>query len=253
MNAILLPRTPLAAGAVLLAALAFGQTNATPDLQRCVTPVPREGKAYERFVELNQRVKDSAGKAEVIFVGDSITQGWEGNGKQVWDKYYAPRDAINLGIGSDHTQHVLWRLDHGNVDGLKPKAVVLLIGVNNIPVTNNTPGMVLEGVTAVVKKLRGKLPDTKILLLGIFPFRENFCEERGKALQINQALRKLDDGQSVRFLDIGYLFIQPDGKIPKDMMRDFVHPSAAAYRLWAEAMEPELASMLGDKPVAPEP
>ena len=251
MNCSIGLRAPIAAALVLLAAIAFGQTNATPDLQQCIRPVPREGPAYDRFLELNQRVKDSGARAEVIFVGDSITQGWEGNGKQVWEKYYAPRHALNLGIGSDHTQHVLWRLDHGNVDGLKPKVAVVLIGVNNVPDTNNTPRMVVEGVTAVVQKLREKLPETKVLLLGIFPFRQDFCEQRGKALQVNQALRKLDDGQWVRFLDIGYLFIQPDGKISKDIMRDFLHPSPAGYRLWAEAMEPELAAMLGEKPVAP--
>ena len=177
--------------------------------------MPREGQAYQRFLELNQRVKDAGAKAEVIFVGDSITQGWEGNGKEIWEKYYAPRHALNLGIGSDHTQHVLWRLDHGNLEGLKPKVAVVLIGVNNIPDTNNTPRMVLEGVTAVVQKLREKLPDTKVLLMGIFPFRADFCAQRGEALQINQALRKLDDGQWVRFLDIGYLFIGPDGTIPE--------------------------------------
>jgi len=251
MNSFLAPRTRLSAALVLLAAAAFGQTNAPSELQQCIRPVPREGRAYQRFLELNQRVKDNAEQAEVIFVGDSITEDWEGNGKQVWEKYYAARHALDLGISADHTQHVLWRLDHGNLDGLKPKAVVLLIGVNNIPDTNNSPRMVLDGVTAVVKKLREKLPDAKILLLGIFPFREDFCEQRGKALQVNQALRKLDDGQRVRFLDIGYLFIQPDGKIPKEMMRDFLHPSPAAYRLWAEAMEPDLAAMLGEKPIAP--
>jgi lysophospholipase L1-like esterase len=244
-------RSELTAALVLVAAAALAQTNTAPELHQCIKPVPREGRGYDRFVDLNSRVKDSEGKAEVIFVGDSITEGWEKNGKEVWAKYYAPRHALNLGIGSDHTQHVLWRLDHGNLDGLKPKAAVLLIGVNNIPDTNNTPRMVLEGVTAVVKKLREKLPDTRVLVLGIFPFREDFCEQRGKALQINQALRKLDDGQWVRFRDIGYLFIQPDGKISKDMMRDFVHLSPAGYRLWAEAIEPDLAAMLGEKPVTP--
>ncbi len=183
--------------------------------------------------------------------GPHISAGWEGNGKQVWSKYYAPRHALNLGIGSDHTQHVLWRLDHGNLDGLKPKAAVVLIGVNNIPDDNNTPRQVLEGVTAVVRKLREKLPDTKVLLLGIFPFREDFCAQRGKALQVNQALHKLDDGQGIRFLDIGYLFIQPDGRISKDMMRDYLHLSPKGYRLWAEAIEPDLAAMLGEKPVTP--
>ena len=251
MNAFLCSRARLAAALVLLSATAFGQTNALPELNQCLKPVPREGRPYQRYLELNRRVKQSQGQAEVIFVGDSITEGWEGNGKQVWAKYYAPRHALNLGIGGDRTEHVLWRLDHGNLEGLKPKAAVLLIGVNNIPDTNNSPRQVLEGVTAVVRILRERLPDTKVLLLGIFPFRQDFCDQRGKALQINQALHKLDDGQWVRFLDIGYLFIQPDGRISKDIMRDFLHPTAAGYRLWAEAMEPELAALLGEKAIAP--
>ena len=243
-------RSRLAAALVLFALPVLAQTNSAPATNRCVVPIPRDGKAYERFQEINQRVKDSQGRADVIFLGDSITQGWEGNGKDVWTKYYAPRHALNLGIGSDHTQHVLWRLDHGNVDGLKPKVAVVLLGVNNIPDDSNTPTMVLEGVTAVVKSLRTKLPDTKVLLLAIFPFREDFCAQRGKALQVNQALHKLDDGKNIRFLDIGHLFLAPNGKIPKAMMRDFLHPSAAGYQVWAEAMEPLVAEMLGERPVA---
>ena len=251
MNSFLAPRAGLAAAILTLATAAFAQTNLAPALHQCINPVPRAGKGYDRYLLLNERVKQNEGRAGVIFVGDSITEGWEGNGKQVWAKYYAPRQALNLGIGSDHTQHVLWRLEHGNLDGLKPKAAVVLIGVNNIPADTNSPRQVLEGVTAVVNKLREKLPDTKILLLGIFPFREDFCAQRGKALQVNQALRKLDDGQRVRFLDIGSQFIQPDGTISKDMMRDYLHLSPTGYRLWAEAIEPELAAMLGEKPVGP--
>ena len=251
MSSFVSVRARLVAALVLASAAVFGQTEPTQELHQCIKPIPREGQAYERFLELNKRVKESQGQAEVIFVGDSIIQGWESNGKEVWAKYYTPRHALNLGIGSDHTQHVLWRLDHGNLDGLKPKVAVVLIGVNNIPGDQNTPRQALEGVTAVVQKLREKLPETKVLLLGIFPFREDFCAQRAKALQVNQALHKLDDSQWIRFLDIGHLFIQSDGKISKDIMRDFLHPSAAGYRLWAEAMEPDLATMLGEKPVAP--
>jgi lysophospholipase L1-like esterase len=244
-------RAHLVAALILASAAVFGQTEPTQELHQCIKPIPREGQGYEQFLELNERVKESHGQAEVIFIGDSITRGWEGNGKEVWAKYYAPRHALNLGIGSDHTQHVLWRLDHGNLDGLKPKVAVVLIGVNNIPVEQNTPRQILEGVTAVVQKLREKLPETKVLLLGIFPFREDFCAQRATALQVNQALHKLDDGKWIRFLDFGYLFIQPNGKISKDMMRDFVHLSPTGYRLWAEAMEPDLAAMLGEKPLTP--
>ncbi len=245
----------LAGGVILLLATSvtavFAQTNSAPEENRCVKPIPRDGKAHDRFLLLNQRVKEAGASAELIFVGDSITEGWEGNGKEVWAKYYAPRHAVNLGIGSDHTQHVLWRLENGNVDGLKPKVAVVLIGVNNVPDTNNSPRMILEGVTAVVKTLREKLPDTKVLLLGIFPFREDFNVQRAKALEVNQALNKLDDGKAVFYMDIGYLFIQPDGKISKDIMRDFLHPTAKGYKIWAEAMEPKLAELLGEKAVGP--
>ena len=241
----------VSAAVLLVVGAAVSQTNTAQEPPQCVKPVPRDGQGYQRFLELNQRVQASHGQAKVIFIGDSITQGWEGNGKEVWTKYYAPRQAINLGIGSDHTQHVLWRLDHGNLDGLNPKVAVVLIGVNNIPDTNNSPRHVLEGVTAVVHKLREKLPETKVLLLGIFPFREDFCDQRAKALQVNQALHKLDDGKWMRFLDFGHLFIQPDGRISKDMMRDFLHLSPTGYRIWAEAMEPDLAAMLGEKAVTP--
>jgi lysophospholipase L1-like esterase len=237
---------------LLAGAVAFGQTNPTPAINGCIVPVPRtDERGTNRYAQLCQRVKDGEGQAEVIFLGDSITQAWEGEGKEVWAKYYAPRHALNLGIGSDRTQHVLWRLDHGHLAGLKPKVVVVLIGVNNIPDDTYTPGMVLEGVTAVVQKLRTKLPETKIILLGIFPFREDFHPQRAKALQVNQALHKLDDGHWVHFLDFGYLFIQPDGRIAKDMMPDFVHLTPTGYRLWAEAMEPKLAELLGDQPVKP--
>jgi lysophospholipase L1-like esterase len=106
-------------------------------------------------------------------------------------------------------------------------------------------------VTAVVNKLREKLPETKIQVLGLFPLCEDFCATRAKALQVNQALHKLDDGKSIHFLDFGYRFIEPNGKISKDVMSDFLHPSPAGYRIWAEAMEPNLAAMLGEKPVAP--
>lgn len=239
---------------VLLAPLAAKAQNAQPastnsvsGLVRCTTPAKRDGRAYERFLEINRRVKEAGTNSQLIFVGDSITEGWEGNGKEVWAKYYAPRHALNLGIGSDHTQHVLWRLENGNVDGLKPKVAVLLIGVNNVPDNNNNSAEdVLAGVTAVVRSLRERLPETKVLVLGIFPFRENFTAQRGKALQVNQALYHLADNRNIFFLDFGQLFIEPDGKISKRIMRDFVHPSAEGYEIWAKAMEPKLAELMGE-------
>jgi len=251
MKQFVIQRSGIAAF-LLAATLATAQTDAPPATNKCVIPVPRtDERGTNRFAGLNRRVMDNAGKARVIFIGDSITQGWEGSGKEVWAKYYARRHALNLGIGSDHTKHVLWRLDHGNLDGLHPKVAVLLIGVNNAPDETNSPKMILEGVTAVVSKLREKLPKTKVLLLGVFPFREDFNPQRAKVLQVNQALRKLDDGKWIHFLDFGHRFIQSGGTISKTMMPDFVHLTPAGYRIWAEEMEPTLAKLLGERRVRP--
>ena len=115
---------------------------------------------------MNARVKQ--GNVDLIFIGDSITHGWEEAGKDVWQKFYGKRNAVNLGIGGDQTQHVLWRLDHGNIDGISPKLAVIMIGTNNAG-SGQQPEQIAEGIKAIVEQLRAKLPETKILLLAIFP------------------------------------------------------------------------------------
>ncbi len=114
---------------------------------------------------MNERIKK--GNVDLLMIGDSITHGWEGAGKDVWKKYYEKRNAVNLGIGGDQTQHVLWRLEHGNIDGIRPKLAVLMIGTNNAGCGN--PREIAAGVQAIVEKLRTKLPQTKVLVLAIFP------------------------------------------------------------------------------------
>jgi beta-glucosidase len=215
-----------------------------------IVPAPRDvDRARQRFEELNQRVKAAQGQVDLVFLGDSITQGWEGNGKAVWQRYYAHRKALNLGIGGDRTQHVLWRLEHGNLDGIKPKVVVVMIGTNNSNRDDHTPAEILEGVTAVVDLLRAKLPETRILLLSIFPRGATFNDQRGKILQVNQALAKLDDNRTVFYLDFGHRLIEKDGSISKTIMPDYLHLSEQGYRIWAESIEPKLAELLGDRPV----
>jgi beta-glucosidase len=212
-----------------------------------VEPVPRNEQGWkDRQDLLNKRAADAGEKAQVIFIGDSITQGWEGGGKEVWARYYAPRNAVNLGIGGDRTQHVLWRLDNGNLTGLKPKAAVVMIGTNNSNGDDNTVDQIAEGVTAIVRKLREKLPQTKILLLAIFPRSENPNAQRGKVLQANQILQKLADEQNVFWIDFGYKFVNSDGTIPRDLMPDYLHLSPKGYEIWAEAIEDKLAAVLGD-------
>lgn len=225
--------------------------GATPRTNAAMIPVPRpDERPQRRFEELNARVKATQGDADLVFLGDSITQGWEGNGKAVWNQYYGSRKALNLGIGGDRTQHVLWRLEHGNFDGLKPKVVVLMIGTNNSNRDDHPPGEILQGVVAIVRKLQDLSPETKVLLLAIFPRGETFNNQRGKILQVNQALAKLDDGRRVFYLDFGSRLIESDGSIAKAVMPDSLHLTEAGYRLWAEAMEPKLAELLGTVPIA---
>jgi lysophospholipase L1-like esterase len=189
------------------------------------------------------------GNFDLVFIGDSITDGWRHGGLAVWNKFYAPRHALNLGIGGDRTQHVLWRIEHGELDGLKPKAVVLMLGTNNTGTEKdgsprNSTAEVIAGVKAVVNQIRAKLPRSQLLLLAIFPRGTVDAPQRAQIKEINAALAKLDDGKRIRFLDIGKVFLAEDGSIPKTIMPDLLHPNEQGYQLWADAMEPTLAAML---------
>lgn len=217
-----------------------------------VEPVPRgEDWWQQRHRTINQRGAEVGDRAQVIFIGDSITQGWEGAGQEVWERYYAPRQALNLGISGDRTQHVLWRLDHGNLEGLRPKAAVVMIGTNNSNGEDHTVEQIADGVRAIVQKLRTRLPETKIILVAIFPRAENPGPQRGKLLQVNQVLQRLDDHRDVFFVDFGYKFVNDQGLIPRELMPDYLHLSPAGYAIWAESIEGLLAQLVGDTPVMP--
>ncbi len=223
--------TCLAAGACLFA------QDKTPDT---VKPVPRDGnwmQLHKRYVE---RAKQ--GNAPLVFLGDSITQGWGGN--EVWKRFYTPRNAVNFGIGGDRTQHVLWRIENGEFDGITPKLIVLMIGTNNIH--NDTPDEIAKGVETIVHKLGEKLPATKILLLAVFPRGEKPSAVRERIKALNEKIARLDDGSRVHYLDIGKSFLEPDGTLSRETMPDFLHLSRKGYRIWAEAMEPTLWSMLDE-------
>lgn len=208
-------------------------------------PVPKDAnwvKRHESFVEEAKR-----GDIDLLFLGDSITDFWRSRGKAVWDKYYAPHHAANFGVSGDRTQHLLWRIEHGELDGIKPKVVVLMIGTNNTKQNGrqiNNPPEVIEGITVIVKEIRTRLPESKILLLGVFPRAEKGDSLRDQVGEINTAIAKLADGKMIKYLDIGPKFLQPDGTLPKDVMPDLLHPNANGYQIWADAMEPTLAEMM---------
>lgn len=209
-------------------------------------PVPKDGKWIERhkgFVEEARR-----GGIEVLFLGDSITDAWRSTGRKIWDEHFAPLKAVNFGISGDRTQHVLWRLQNGELDGVRPKVVVLMIGTNNIGQRDpEPPSSAVEGIKAIVREIHARSASTRVLLLGVFPRSEKPDHpHRAQIREINDAIAKLDDGgKTVRFLDIGGRFLGPDGTISKEIMPDFLHLSEKGYRLWAEALREPLRELLG--------
>ena len=150
-----------------------------------VTPISRPIATWrQRYAGMNSRVEQ--GNVDLIFIGDSITHAWDDSGMGVWYKFYGKRNAVNLGISGDQTQHVLWRLDHGNIDGISPKLAVLMIGTNNAGNAHNTAEESAAGVKAVVEKLRAKLPQTKVLVLAIFPRGPKFSRSHPKSQREDQ-------------------------------------------------------------------
>jgi len=221
------------------------KTEAKPKAppEKATEPVPRPGnwmKSHERFLDRTRQ-----GNIDLLFLGDSITAGWAGNGKEVWQRFYDARNAANFGIGGDRTQHVLWRIENGEVEGIKPKVAVLMIGTNNS--SSNSADEIADGVKAIVRRLREKLPDTKVLLLGVFPRGEKPAPVRDKLNEVNDKIASLDDGKTVTYLDIGKSFLNEDGTISKEIMPDFLHLSPKGYRIWADAIEPTLWKMLDEE------
>ena len=212
-------------------------------LHSATKPVPRSGGWTKRHQSFNKRV--AQGNCDLIFIGDSITQGWEGRGKKVWAKHYTKRNAVNLGIGGDRTQHVIWRLDNGNLHRIKPKAAVIMIGTNNSG--SNSSQEIADGVEVIVKQLRKKLPETKVLLLGVFPRGADKADKRRQVNEgANATFKKIADGKSVHYLDIGQKFLKEDGTLPRDIMPDLLHLSEKGYTIWAESIEAKLKELMGE-------
>jgi lysophospholipase L1-like esterase len=208
-----------------------------------VVPVPRDATWMKRHESFNERVKQ--GNVDLIFIGDSITQGWEGGGKKAWEEFYGKRNAVNLGIGGDRTQHVVWRLDNGNIEGIKPKLAVLMIGTNNSG--SNTSDQIAAGITAIVEKLRTKLPETKVLVLGVFPRGADTSDAKRKVNEgANEQIAKLADDKNVFYLDIGPKFLAEDGTLSKEVMPDLLHLNEKSYRIWAESIEPKVKQLMGE-------
>lgn len=220
-----------------------------PPRPAATTPAFHEGTEarHELFNAISR-----AGKAKLVFLGDSITEGWEGAGAGAWEKHYGPatgRHAANFGIGGDRTEHVLWRLDHGNFDGLTPKLIVVMIGTNNAGHRKDLAEETARGVVAILNKLKEKCPTSKILVLGIFP-RGDRLDDPDRVLNEQVNIRVHDEirgvSARVRYRDIGEIFLDGNGLPRRELMPDLLHLSAEGYALWAEAIEKDVKWGMGE-------
>lgn len=190
-------------------------------------------------------------QASLVFIGDSITQMFGGEphdrgqpGKEVWEKFYGKRTVANLGFGYDYLENTLWRLRHGELDGAKAKVVVMHIGTNNAG--KNTPEEIAAGVRALLDEIHQGQPQAHVLLMAIFPRGPKPDAMRAMLDTTNKLLAQFAAPGKVTFLDIGAKFLQPDGTIAREIMGDYLHPSAKGYEIWAEAIEPLLVKLLGE-------
>lgn len=225
---------------VLLAALVAMQVVA-------LEPVHRNGedwwaKRHVASVEATQK-----GGFDVAFLGDSITQGWEGAGKQAWEANFAPLKCANFGFSGDRTEHVLWRLGNGELLAARPKVVVIMIGTNNLGHGSSNAAQTASGVRAVCDAIVKGSPGTKILLLGILPRGADASDRLRLAVaEATQGFQSRADGREVVFADTGYPFVRPNGELKRLLMPDQLHLSAGGYEVWAKAILPHLQGMLNE-------
>lgn len=249
----------VSAGASLQPGAAPAQTRPGAEAKpsSAVAPVSKNNEAWwkELNESFNARARQGAEKGDIdlIFLGDSITFGWRNEGAKVWEERYGARHAVNFGIGGDRTQHLLWRVLNGNLDGLAhpksghaPRLVVLMIGTNNSNGRDNTGAEIGEGIKACVEAIRRKLPETKVLLLSIFPRGERPDAQREKNAEASRIAAGAADNKTVFSMDIGDRFLEPDGTLSRKVMPDLLHLSEEGYRRWAAAIEPKVREILGD-------
>lgn len=192
-----------------------------------------------RFEDKMKQVE--TGVCDVLFLGDSITNFWEGAGRDVFKKYFEGKKVINMGFSGDRTEHTLWILKEGQVlEKISPKLIVLMIGTNNVGHNSSNPQQTIAGITEILRVLKEKEPQAKILLFAVFPRGENGQDGlRQKVNEINAGLPALADGKTVVFVDINKQLLEPDGDtLSRSMAPDLLHPGAKGYEIWANAILP---------------
>ncbi|MBF0433280.1 MAG: hypothetical protein HQK83_18520 [Fibrobacteria bacterium] len=243
----------------LLIQLSFSQVPLWEEIPEHVATTPVVFQSS--VVNTHSQTIRNANRVDILFFGNSITEQWTMGGKQglaTWNQYYADKYAVNIGIGGDRTQNMIYRILNGNIDfkaGVAPKVIVAMIGTNNIGWGEDphTVEQTVDGIRAVLQLFRRRLPTSRILLLGIFKriHLAGETEIMPELDQINNIIKYYADGDAIRFLDFGDKFVKSDGTIDYTLLYDALHPSAAGYQLWAEEMDSLLTAMLAAPPLEP--
>ncbi len=212
------------------------QFKQTPEPETTI-PVPREEGRHDAFLQIAK-----AGGIDLLFIGDSITDFWRDTGRVAWTHYWALLHSANFGIGGDKTQNVLWRLRNGELAGIQPKLVVLLIGTNNV---DDSAEDVARGITTIIHEIQVRSPVSRVLLMGIFP-RGDAPDTKVKNDRTNSIISQYADQQRVVYLNINEKLLAEDGSISNEIFYDLLHPTAKGYKIWAEAIQATVQKMLQD-------
>lgn len=223
---------PLAASSKSFASRALPRVGEKPNL------IATAWRAqHERQLRLSNRAS-----TPLIFLGDSITEGW--GVAPAYREHFRKYSPLNLGIAGDTTQNVLWRVQHGALDGTSPKVVVLMIGVNNLAGGFSAEDTA-DGVRAIVAAVEARVPAARVLLLSVLPIGQRPTNPvRTRIEQANLLLEGLAEPERVEVHDLSRLLLEPDGTITKSTLRDFVHPTASGFERLTRALEPLLEPLL---------
>ncbi len=209
-----------------------------PGTPPALYPAPRLDWWFNRFEDNINKLKD--GPYEMIWDGDSITDNWQNPGKDVWAAHFGKIKVADFAIGGDQVQHVLWRVQHGQLDGQDPKLVMLMIGTNNL------------GQDPQSVENEKRCPHAQILLLAIFPRSPKPTDPaRDWIAKVNAIISGYVSDPRVTYLDFGAQFLHPDGTLTPDMMGDFLHPGPKGYEIWANAITPEVQKYFPAAGIAP--
>ncbi len=223
----------------------------TENVNTAVIPTEKNNEWWlGRHNQKLEEIKGSKKSTQIVFLGNSITNNLDRPGyHEIWEKFFGKYNPLYLGYSGDRTENVLWRIEHGEIDGIHPKLLVLLIGTNNTDCANypttNTGEEVAEGIIAICREVQKRLPETKILILKIFPFGKNAINKRRSDNdEASRIASKIADNKTIFYADLNNAFLYPDGTIDTSIMPDFLHPSVAGTWVWAKNLYPVIEEIL---------